>query len=112
MLDINSSYKAGVVSNYNIVAELNGKAIVEQDKDIEIERLKTTCFDLNNKSAVVDDLRKDNDILTRRLNESETERQRQEEMIKQLQNDVSAQKRENSSLKSDMSNLMTAKSTM
>jgi hypothetical protein len=94
------------------VAELNGKAIVEQDKDIEIERLKTTCYDLNNKSAVVDDLRKDNDILTRRLNESETERQRQEEMIKQLQNDVSAQKRENSSLKSDMSNLMTAKSTM
>lgn len=53
--------------NFNIISELNGQAISQQDKDIEIERLKTTCFDLNNKAEVVDDLRKDNDILNRRL---------------------------------------------
>lgn len=77
MIDLNNSYKAAtMLPNYNIIAELNGKAIVEQDKDIEIERLKTTCFDLNNKATVVDDLRKDNDVLTRRLNESESERKR------------------------------------
>ena len=57
----------GGLPNYNIISELNGQAIIQQDKDIEIERLKTTCFDLNNKAEIVDDLRRDNDILKKRL---------------------------------------------
>ena len=93
MVDINNSYlsnsyinnsyvNSGLHPNFNIVAELNGKAIEEQDKDIEIERLKTTCTDLNNKALVADDLRKDNEILSKRLVESEDERQNQEELNK------------------------------
>lgn len=75
LIDLNASYvNPGLLPNYNIVAEMNGKAIDDQDKDIEIERLKTTCTDLNNKASVADDLRKDNEIISRRLSESENER--------------------------------------
>jgi hypothetical protein len=48
---------------------------VSQDKDIEIERLKTTCFNLNNKAIVADDLQNDIEILKTRLQESEDARQ-------------------------------------
>ena len=59
----------------NIIKELNGKEIISQDKDIEIERLKTTCFNLNNKAVVADDLQNDIEILKTRLHESEEARQ-------------------------------------
>jgi hypothetical protein len=59
----------------NIIKELNGKEIVSQDKDIEIERLKTTCFNLNNKAIVSEDLQKDIEIMRARLQESENARQ-------------------------------------
>jgi hypothetical protein len=75
LIDLNASYvNPGLLPNFNIVAEMNGKAIDNQDKDIEIERLKTTCTDLNNKASVADDLRRDNEIISRRLSESENER--------------------------------------
>ena len=54
-----------------IVQELNGKEIKQQDKDIEIERLQTTCLTLNNKCSIVDDLIGENDVLKKRLAESE-----------------------------------------
>ena len=44
-------------------------------EDIEIERLKTTCFTLNNKSSITEDLQKEVDVLKRRLAESESIRQ-------------------------------------
>jgi hypothetical protein len=47
-------------NNFNIVREMNGKEIAAQDKDIEIERLKTTCYSLNNKAAMAEDLRQEN----------------------------------------------------
>ena len=102
----------GALPNYNIITELNGQAITNQDKDIEIERLKTTCFDLNNKAEVVDDLRKDNAILTRRLEESEAERERQNEIIRQLQNEIQKSNSEKVSLKNDIASLMNSKSIM
>lgn len=58
----------------NIIRELTGKEIKSQDKDIEIERLKTTCFNLNNKAIVSEDLLKDIQILKARLQESENAR--------------------------------------
>ena len=44
-------------TKFNIMRELNGEEIINQDKDIEIERLKVTCNNLNNKAAITDDLR-------------------------------------------------------
>jgi hypothetical protein len=69
----------GLIPDYNAISELNNEVILSKEKDIEIERLKTTCFDLNNKAAVAGDLRSDMDIISRRLNESEDEKIRQEE---------------------------------
>tara|TARA_B110000285_G_C15010323_1_gene556062 strand:- start:767 stop:970 length:204 start_codon:yes stop_codon:yes gene_type:complete len=60
---------------------LNGEEIFVQDKDIEIERLKTTCFTLNNKVSVTEDLQEECKILSRRLAESENIRNLQKEEI-------------------------------
>lgn len=45
--------------------------VQSQDKDIEIERLKTTCYSLNNKVSLVEDLQRETETLKRRLAESE-----------------------------------------
>ena len=58
----------------NIIRELTGKEIKAQDKDIEIERLKTTCFNLNNKAIIAEDLQRDLQIMQTRLAESEAAR--------------------------------------
>ena len=55
----------------NIIYELTGKFIQDQDKDIEIERLSTTCQALNNKIAKTMDLEQDIDVLNNRLSDSE-----------------------------------------
>lgn len=55
----------------NIIYELTGKLITDQDKDIEIERLSTTCQALNNKIAKTIDLEQDIEILNNRLSDSE-----------------------------------------
>ena len=72
---------------------------------IEIERLKTTCFNLNNKAAIADDLRKENGILNRRLEESEGARSELEVQnrsfkteISSLKNDLSASLNSNNEL--------------
>lgn len=67
-------YKYLNEGSYNIIREVTGQDILAQDKDIEIERLKTTCQNLNNKAAISDDLRSENEILKRRLEESERAR--------------------------------------
>ena len=71
----------------NIIRELTGKEIKSQDKDIEIERLKTTCFNLNNKAIVSEDLLKDIEILKARLQESENARMESENARKNLENE-------------------------
>ena len=53
--------------------ELNRVTIESQNKDIEIERLMTTCQTLNAKSQINDDLHAEVDILKRRLDESDTQ---------------------------------------
>ena len=72
----------------NIIKELTGKEIKNQDKDIEIERLKTTCFNLNNKAIVSEDLLKDIEILKARLDESESARNALEAENKKLRRDL------------------------
>lgn len=59
------------VEHFNILKEVTGKEIASQDKDIEIERLKTTCFNLNNKCTIAEDLKIENEVLKRRLEEFE-----------------------------------------
>ena len=61
--------------------ELNAKLIEGQDKDIEIERLQTTCVTLNNKVSVTNDLHHEISILKTRLTESELIRKTQQEEI-------------------------------
>lgn len=61
--------------------ELNAKLIEGQDKDIEIERLQTTCVTLNNKVSVTNDLHHEIGILKTRLTESEQIRKTQQEEI-------------------------------
>lgn len=78
--------------------EVSGKDIIAQDKDIEIERLKTTCFNLNNKAAIAEDLRQENEMLKKRLAENERAR-----------NNLEA---ENNSLRSDLSQALEAKTAM
>jgi hypothetical protein len=73
----------------SIMRELNGTEIETQDKDIEIERLKTTCFNLNNKAAIADDLRNENNILNRRLEESEGARSELESQNKSFKTEIS-----------------------
>jgi len=80
------------------VREVSGKDIIAQDKDIEIERLKTTCFNLNNKAAIAEDLRQENEMLKKRLAENERAR-----------NNLEA---ENNSLRSDLSQALEAKTAM
>ena len=63
------------VSQMAMVEELNSQQIRNQDKDIEIERLQTTCYTLNNKVSVTDDHHKEIEVLNRRLQESENIRQ-------------------------------------
>lgn len=78
--------------------EVSGKDIIAQDKDIEIERLKTTCFNLNNKAAIAEDLRQENEMLKKRLAENERARNNLES--------------ENNSLRSDLSQALEAKTAM
>ena len=73
----------------NIIKELNGKEIRAQDKDIEIERLKTTCFNLNNKATVAEDLQRDLKIMQQRLAESEGARKDLENQNRNLQGENS-----------------------
>ena len=44
------------ISQIQIIEELNQREITYQDKDIEIERLTTTCQSLNNRLAVMNDM--------------------------------------------------------
>jgi len=46
---------------------VNGEEIKDQDKDIEIERLKTTCASLNNKASIAEDYAIEIETLKRRL---------------------------------------------
>ena len=62
------------ISQIQIIEELNGQVIADQDKDIEIERLKTTIYGLNNQVQVTEDLKSDVLTLKRRLKESEDAR--------------------------------------
>jgi hypothetical protein len=68
--------------------ELNGREFTEQDKDIEIERLKTTCSTLNNIAAVTEDLKNEVSILKRQLDESDGARARLERDNEALKHEI------------------------
>jgi hypothetical protein len=53
------------------IHELNCECVKDQDKDIEIERLQTTCSSLMNKASIVDDQAMEIQTLIRRIAESE-----------------------------------------
>ena len=83
-----------------------------QEKDIEIERLQTTCFTLNNKVSVTDDLHQEIEMLTRRLEDSEKVRAVQKEEIAEYERNRQEyertrlqQKRENQVLLSENESL-------
>lgn len=80
------------MSQINIIEELNGKEIISQEKDIEIERLTTTCQNLSSRLNVYQDRQSDNDMLKKRLLESE-------QKISQLQ-------QENATLRQDMNTVL------
>ena len=61
--------------------QVNASIIREQDKDIEIDRLRTTCYTLNTKSAVCDDLHSEVEMLHKRLRESEQQNALQKQEI-------------------------------
>jgi hypothetical protein len=54
--------------------EINNVKVQESNKDIEIERLRTTCQNLNSRIAITDDLKNEVQMLERRLQESEKAR--------------------------------------
>ena len=64
------------ITSFNIIQELNNEDIDNQNCQIENERLKTTCYTLNNKLAIMEDIQAENEALKRRLNESEDVRQK------------------------------------
>ena len=74
----NDVSRLSYANNFNIVREMSGKDIIQQDKDIEIERLKTTCFNLNNKAAIAEDLKQENEMLKKRIQEYENARSHME----------------------------------
>lgn len=51
--------------------KLDTSLLREQDKDIEIERLQTTCHTLNAKSLIIDDLHNEIEMLNKRLAEND-----------------------------------------
>jgi hypothetical protein len=68
-------YPMTTLSQIRIIQEVNGQEIIDQDKDIEIERLQTTCASLNNKASVAEDLAMEIETMKRRLAYSEEMRQ-------------------------------------
>lgn len=61
------TYTRQSISNINIIREINETDNVAQEKDIEIERLRTTCSQLAAQVAITDDIKNQNDTLKRRL---------------------------------------------
>jgi chromosome segregation ATPase len=57
------------LSNIDIVKQLTGEEYNNQSQAIEIERLRTTCHSLNSKVAMVDDLKQENNMLRKRIEE-------------------------------------------
>jgi hypothetical protein len=59
------------LSKLNVIAETNGEEIESQNKDIEIERLRNTCFLHQRQAELVLDLKAEIESLRSRLNQSE-----------------------------------------
>ena len=55
----------------NIIQELNGQRIESQSKDLEIERLATTCQALNARARIAEELENTIKVLQNRLAEGE-----------------------------------------
>jgi Zn-dependent M16 (insulinase) family peptidase len=49
------NYQMNGLSQIRLIQEVNGEEIKDQDKDIEIERLQTTCDTLNNRVSIAED---------------------------------------------------------
>lgn len=64
---------AGFALEAQLQEKLDQSLIREQDKDIEIERLQTTCQTLNAKSSVNDDLHAEIEMLKKRLQENDNQ---------------------------------------
>ena len=96
----------------NIIKELNGKEIKAQDKDIEIERLKTTCFNLNNKAIVAEDLQRDLELMKKRLEESEAARRDLEKQNEMQEKQNRNLQDENAQLRGDLQSTIQEKAVL
>ena len=69
--------------------QLNAKIVECQDKEIEIERLKTTCYSLNKRVAITEQLQDEIDVLNKRLEESSHALQAKQQEVDHLGKSVS-----------------------
>jgi hypothetical protein len=84
---------------------MNATLLREQEKDIEIERLKTTCKTLNAKCQINDDLHEEIDIMRRRLSESER-------LLKICRDENSVLREQNEVMKIDLNSALMSKFEM
>ena len=64
--------------------------------------MKTTCFNLNNKAAIAEDLRQENEMLKKRLDQNEIARNALESENHSLRNDLSQALEAKTSLSKDL----------
>ena len=88
--------RMATLSQIRIMQEVNGEEIKDQDKDIEIERLQTTCASLNNKASIAEDLAIELEAVKRRLAESEELRA----MLKKANDDLENERSLNEKVRS------------
>ena len=76
------------ISQINIVREINRVDNLSQEKDIEIERLRTTCDQLYARVAITEDIQNQNQVLKRRLASVEDFNERLQAENKQLRTEL------------------------
>jgi len=100
------------VKTFNIINELNGKDIECQDCQIENERLKTTCYTLNNKLSLQEDLIADNESLLKRVAENEEARKQLETANALANKRILTLEAENGTMRKDLSAALKSKNEL
>ena len=73
---------------FGLQEQLNASLVREQDKDIEIERLMTTCKTLNAKCVINDDLHEEIGVLRKRIAEQDNMLKIQKEEIENYERTI------------------------
>jgi len=80
-VDVQKAQAGRTNTTINIIQELNGQRIESQSKDLEIERLTTTCQALNARARIAEELENTIKVLQNRLVEGEVISGRYEEEL-------------------------------